>query len=31
MMETKSVAIEGDDGGILEVIQTPDSDVYISL
>ena len=31
MMETKSVAIEGDDGGILEVIQTPDSDVYIVI
>lgn len=30
-METKSVVIEGDDGGFLEVLQTPDSDMHIVI
>lgn len=30
-METKSAIIQGDDGGFLEMLQTPDSDMHIVI
>lgn len=30
-METRSVIIQGDDGGFLEIFQTPDSDMHLVI